>query len=129
MSTTIRATTSEQLSDINDVIHDYWFNVEDISYSPEDRQLRIRFLRPPLIEHRPRARGWGLFRTSSPSNVEAVLHIRFVKDWVCRESEGIGSYDFNVVRFSESDGRVSITTGVPLELHAAVDQLDVSVEV
>ena len=42
------------------------------------------------------------------------------------DAERVGSYDFNELRFHEGRKRIEVTTGVPLDLYADVERLEVA---
>lgn len=102
MQQVLRVTDPKSLTVITDVIHDRWFDVDDVMFDEGNNCLRIPF-RPD----------W-------------VLEISNVESYELEETEGVGRYDFNEFTYSESDSALIISTGVPLVFRVAVGGLDVS---
>jgi hypothetical protein len=48
----VRATDRAALAQINDLIHDYFFNVADVVYDRHAGQVIVPFARPPLGQER-----------------------------------------------------------------------------
>lgn len=103
-----RATDPAQLSDVIDIIHDEWFEVSDIRYDREERRVRIPFTRDRESER------W-------------ILEVADVDSLLIEESEGIGKYDFNKLSYASDTGRLTVETGIPLNVQMTVSRLDVSV--
>lgn len=124
----IRVTKSSQLGRINAVIHDYWFDLDDVTFNEAKSTLQIRFVRPwPEAEaESPR---WSLFRRVNVPYVESFLRVHHVRSWILEDTQRIGSYDFNELRFDEAKKRIRVSTGVPLGLYADIERLEVSVVV
>lgn len=102
MQPALRVTDPKSLNVITDVIHDRWFEVDDVAIEEGRKCLRIPF-RPD----------W-------------VLEISEVESYQLEETEGVGRYDFNKFAYSESDRTLMISTGVPLVFRVTVASLDVS---
>lgn len=122
----VRIRKNQDLSRINEVIHDYWFDLDDVTFDDATSMLEIRFSRPSVKNDAP-ASGWSLLRRVKVPYVESFLRIHQVRGWALEDTERIGSYDFNELRFDEGKQQIQITTGVPLGLHADVEGLEVSV--
>ncbi|HSL82622.1 MAG TPA: hypothetical protein VLF66_07580, partial [Thermoanaerobaculia bacterium] len=124
MGAEVRITESLELSRINELIHDHWFDLDDVTFDEATSTLEIRFSRPALEAGAP-ASGWALFRRVDVPYVASFLRIQHVRSWALEDTERIGSYDFNELRFDEGKLRIKITTGVPLSLSADVERLEV----
>lgn len=122
----VRITKGSDLSRINEVIHDYWFDLDDITFDDATSTLEIRFSRPSSKTDAA-ASGWSLLRRVEVPYVESFLRLHHVWRWALEDTQRIGSYDFNVLRFDEGKQRIEVTTGVPLDLSADVERLEVSV--
>lgn len=126
MGAEVRITKGSDLSRINEVIHDYWFDLDDVTFDEATSILEIRFPRPSVKNAVPSS-GWSLLRRVEVPYVESFLRIHHVQGWALEDTERIGSYDFNELRFDEGKQRIQITTGVPLKLSAHVERFEVSV--
>lgn len=126
MGVEVRITRGSELRRINEIIHDYWFDLDDVTFDEATSMLEIRFSRPSVRTDSPASRWWLLRRVEVPY-VESFLRIHHVRSWALQDTERIGSYDFNELRFDEGKQRIQITTGVPLSLAVDVARLEVSV--
>lgn len=126
METEVRITQSKELHRINEVIHDYWFDLDELTFDQVTATLEIRFSRPPLESS---ARGFwrSLFSKGDACCANGRLRIHHVCSWSLEDPQEVGCYDFNELRFDESSRRVEVTTGVPLGLYAEVESLEVAV--
>lgn len=126
MGVEVRITRGSELRRINEIIHDYWFDLDDVMFDEPASMLEIRFSRPSLRTDLPASR-WLLLRRVEVPYVESFLRIHHARGWALEDTERIGSYDFNELRFDERKQRIQITTGVPLSLSVDVARLEVSV--
>lgn len=111
---TITATEPSALDVVTDVIHDAWFDVDEVTF--EDGQVRV-----PFTVRR------AIFRSAEPDAPRSSLLIRHVTALDLEDTQGIGRYDFNRLRFDENAGRLSIDSGIPLRFEMLVEDLEVSV--
>lgn len=117
------AKTTDELSRINDLTHDYWFDIEDAVFDPQVGVVTLPFTRPAQDQERARA-----FRRSEAPARRFFLKIYHVKRWVVEDRQRVGLYDFNEVVYEPSSKSIKITTGIPIHLVAEVEDLEVSVE-
>ena len=96
----LRVTNPANLTLIADVIHDRWFDVDEVVF--DGACVRV------------------------PFKPDWVLEISDVESCQLEESEGVGIYDFNKLVYSEPDGSLTVTTGIPLVFRLTVSGLDVS---
>ena len=118
MENQIVAETPEQLSRINDAVHDCFFELDEIRMS-DDNTLEI-----------PVRCAAGHFSYSAHDVAESpttVLRIHDVDGFDIRDTKKVGSYDFNVVKFDSSRRQITITTGIPLDFRIQVRRLRVTV--
>lgn len=87
---------------INDLIHDRWFDVEEVTFDEGTGYVRV------------------------PFKPDWVLEVSDVESCQIEEPEGVGSYDFNELIYSEGSGTLLVSTGVPLVFQMRVSALDVS---
>lgn len=121
-----QATAAEQLKTVNQLIHDFWFNVGDIHHDTEARTLAVRFAKPSAHKAETVGRVLFLRRVRVPVT-EWCLEIRNVDHYTIEESENVKRYDFNRVNFREKDRLVVIETGVPLKFLINVSDIDIVV--
>ena len=115
-----QVTDVEELGVIMNIVHDWWFDVEDVSFDAGVGKLSVRFQRPSI------GKEGGLFKKRGPLS-DWVLEIASVESYELTESEHVGRYDFNEIVYSQGERRITITTGIPLAFYAVVTSLEVSV--
>lgn len=110
-----------------DLIHDCWFDVDDILYDPATLTLSIRFGREMPERSRVVERGLLLSRKEVPV-AECFLKIHHVADYSVRDTERVGAYDFNEIEYDPGLKRIRITTGVPIDIEVRVNKFEIEVE-
>lgn len=120
MSGNFRVTAAQDLDVVNDLIHDHWFNVDDVAFDEATRTLHIKFQRPP-------AERTDTGRHTKGPPTQWVLEIARVLSYKLEESEGIGRYDFNVLKYTAADAKLAITAGIPLVFEAIIDGIEILV--
>lgn len=118
-----RVRDARELDGIINVVHDYWFDVDDVSFDESRRRLVIKFQRPTVASRDTPPR---LLARSRPLS-DWVLEIEEVDGCHLEESEGVGKYDFNEILYSGADRSLTITTGIPLAFRMDVESLDITV--
>lgn len=83
-----QVTDPEELGVIMNIVHDCWFDVEDVSFDAGVGKLSVTFQRPSIGEE------GGLFKKQGPLS-DWVLEIEGVESYELAESENVGRYDFN----------------------------------
>lgn len=115
--TQAHATERGQLNMVNDRIHDRWFDVSGVKFDESRGVLRV-----PFDESRsPTKHGPGVRLATR------CLEIGNVERYTLKESEGVGRYDFNVLRYAPESRTITVTTGIPLTFEVLVRSLDVRV--
>lgn len=109
-----KASTTQALDAITRQLHDHWFEVAEVESDPTAGTVTIPF----LARNQPRP---------GPAWVDRVLCIGSVRRLRLEDSEHIGKYDFNELRYAPETGVLRVTTGVPLTLEVTVGTLDVAV--
>lgn len=128
MSARICIENPNEIPVILDEIHDCWFDVEDILLDSKTSILSIKFKREAIDKRRTSSRGWVLKKVEIPF-VHCLLKIYHVKHYSINDTEGVGTYDFNELRFDPKLKRMCITTGVPIDIEIMVENFEVCVEV
>ena len=105
-------TRPEQISDLLDVVHDLWFDVERIKFDPEEKVVQIRLERDQK-------------KLESGSNETVILKIRNASQLLVNDTEKVGYYDLNEVKYQ--NGRVIITAGIPIDIQVEVGAFEIEV--
>lgn len=128
MATRTSITESIGIPEILDLIHDCWFDVDEIEFDRGMAEIVIPFRRR-LREHARVVRGIWPFRRREIPIVRAYLRIHHVEDYHLSDTNRVGMYDFNDLEYHERSGRLRITTGIPMDLEVKVRSLQLSVEI
>lgn len=112
---------------IGAAVHDLWFDVGRVEFEPDGRNLVI------YLEGDPPFRRGNSHSTASDGeqrlNHLGQLTFNNVKRYSAIESEGIGRYDINTLRYYEGEKRIDVLTNIPLEFQIWVDDFSVNLEI
>lgn len=117
----------KNLSQLNDFVHDCWFEIEDIELDQSTRTASIRFLKEDLNETRIIKKCLFLRKGVVPV-IEYLLVIHDVVDYSLHDTEGIGRYDFNKVTYDPHHQRLAIITAIPLDLEFTVSEFRITIK-
>ena len=119
----LRVTTPDGLEELIGLIHDEYFDLPSVEFSPSAHLVKIPYRR---IFHRgPRrtVRNWIVFRTDEVDVIRALITVRNVQDYAFKDSAHIETFSFNEVSY---DGRtLRFDCCESLVLWAAVSSLDI----
>lgn len=128
MDDVLVARSPEQLQAVNAVIHDCFFERDQIVFDENQRELRIPFEYLAESDDRVLRRLLFLTKTETPF-VQASLSIRRVSDWSIDDTQEVGSYDFNKLVYNPGAQEVVILTGIPIDIRATVEGFEIAVAV
>lgn len=112
------------------LIHDQWFDPEEIDFDDERGMLTIPFEFEDTSREEIVDRSWrGRRKRAKVPRLRGVLTIGAVNDWELKDTERVGTYDFNELVYDEAQDQLQVVTNIPLELSVAVSRIDVTVEV
>ncbi|PIQ86895.1 MAG: hypothetical protein COV74_02955 [Candidatus Omnitrophica bacterium CG11_big_fil_rev_8_21_14_0_20_45_26] len=119
-----------ELNYIHELIHDQWFNVDQVTFHKETSKLLIK-----LAERNGKRRRGNLSRIinslsrkSKSAVCERNLTIHYVNDYHIKDSEKVGLYDINQIKYDQNKSHLSITTGIPLEFTVTVSRFELVYE-
>jgi len=124
MSQQVCITDPCHLPDVLDIIHDQWFEVQDIRFDEDHALVLIPFDR---VEDTPPKKLLSFGRSSVSDTVPWVLEIRQAKRFDLHDTEQVGLYDFNEILYEPEKQLITITTGIPLDFTVEVSAFDLSV--
>lgn len=115
----IRAEATEQIHLINDAIHDWVFDVEEIQFDPQEATLRIRFVPEEVYtEFQKSGKCEGL-----PVGRQLVLFVKNVLDYKISDTEKIRYYDLNIVSYDQKTKVLQIIGCIPFKIQVHVSDL------
>lgn len=110
---------------VNDIIHDCWFAVEEISFDALASRLTI-----PFEYETCAATSRELLRQArSVERRPGILQFDNVLSYVLEDTERVGRYDFNRIQYRSDQRVVEVITNIPLRLAIQVGTFHVAVEV
>jgi hypothetical protein len=107
-------TDSKQLPELIDLVHDYWFNVEQLALDPKTSSVVLR------VEPSHSALNQG-----SASGLRVV--IKNVEDLTIKDTEKVRDYDINEIIFDPATRTLLLTGGIPIEVVFRVSALEIRV--
>lgn len=123
----LRVVSEPQLTQLTNLIHDYWFDVEQVLHDQERSVLSVKFIRPASLA--PEVLRTFLFiRQVREVLVEWYLKIHQVESYRIEDARRIGEYDFNEVRYLASERRLVFVTGIPTTFEVIVRGLEITVD-
>jgi hypothetical protein len=127
MAKFLRITDPRDLDTVHDIIHDCYFDVADIVFDSPAGLLSFKF-RKLITRGR---HGWKdfFFTSRTLPAVECFLRFSDVELYQIDDTEKVGSYDFNVLKYDPREKCISVLTGIPIKIKIRVKRFDVSVEV
>ncbi len=123
METNINKPT--QLDLIHDIIHDCWFSVSDINFDESESKLSIKFEGKDI--EKQIIKKIFVFKKVELVSYESYLIINHVQNYSIKDTERVGKYDFNILKFEDNKNEITIETGVPIEIKAIVNQFEIDV--
>lgn len=116
-----------EIKSILNVIHDCWFNINDVIFDSTGGILTIKFSREMIDKKEIIGKRWFLKRIKTPI-VECILKIYNVKDYSISDKAHVETYDFNELNYDPKSKQIHISTGFPVDIEIMVDDFEVSVE-
>ena len=104
--------SATQLGDLLNLVHDRWFNVEQVIFDKEQKTVALHLERKKadLVNGSKDGVKWLI------KNAEALT---------INDTEKVRDYDVNEVRFDALGGRVIISGGIPIIIEVKVTALNI----
>ncbi len=94
------------------LIHDCWFNLDEVNFDAFTGVLEVPFMRP-ILERSRTVKRIFLKRVQVPL-VRCVLRMRYVECLKLEDTKCVGSYDFDEMRYDSAAQKIVVDTGVLL---------------
>lgn len=115
-----------QISVILDVIHDCWFDKDDILFDPKSSILSIKF-KPEGKDALHTCKLISIKKMDS-SALQCYLRFHHVESYSVNDKERVGTYDFNTLKYDPALKCISVITGVPIDIKIIVKHFEISIE-
>jgi hypothetical protein len=109
--TNMTITTANQIGGLLKLVHDHWFNVEQIIFDKERKTVALHLERKKANLVKGSKEGIQLLI----KNAEALT---------INDTEKVRDYDLNEIKFDAASSRVIITGGIPITIEIKVGQLE-----
>lgn len=127
MSKVTNATDPSDLKIIVDIIHDCWFNKDDIVFDSSNHSLCIPFQRTAMEKERT-IKKFLFFKKIRIPVIECFLGFHHVRDYSVEDKVQVGNYDFNTIKYEPETKTIQLTTGVPIGIEIVVEDFEITVE-
>ncbi|MCP4645711.1 MAG: hypothetical protein GY851_35020 [bacterium] len=119
---TLLAVDAESLHALGDLIHDEYFELDDVTFCQEQGIVTIPYRR--MFHGGPSRliRFWLLFATFEVDVIRSVLTIHHVQDCRIDDRSQIGTFSFNTISYDE--GTLRIECNEDLDLHLTVTTVE-----
>ena len=102
----------KQLTELMDLVHDHWFNLETVALDPKSRSVVL------YVEPRRSALAQGSCRG-------ITLTVKNVEDLTVKDTEHVRDYDINEITFDPTTRTIVLTGGIPIEIVLRVSALEI----
>ena len=118
-----RINNPDCISEILDLIHDEYFDLEKVCYLSEEKRVEIPYCRVWHEGPRKVLRNFLIHQTHEVDVVQSVLIIRKVTNYEFIDNAKIGIYSFNTIEFSGNN--LLLKCCEPLELRFELEDIDI----
>lgn len=116
----------KQLPRIDDLIHDFWFDVSNIKFDANTSILSVEFEREVKDKSTVVQKTWFVTKLEVPL-VQCFLNFHHVESYKINDTERVGRYDFTSLEYNPDLRSISINTGTPIGIEIKVRDFEVSV--
>mgnify|MGYP001580913800 FL=1 len=111
----ITINNSKDLRKITSLVHDSWFDIDQILKDHKNGAVRIYFQKSSKLP-------------ADDVNRFASINIKNVQRLEIKDTEKIGYYDFNEIKYLEKESCLVITTGVPIGIKIFISSIEIVLE-
>ena len=117
-----------RLSSINDIIHDNWFDKNDIYFDQNTSILRIKFRRKCIERKKIIGRNW-LFKKYKIPTVEFVLQFNNVEQYNIKDTGKAEKWDiFNRIDYISQKGIIIISTCISTLIDIKIVKFEIAIK-
>jgi hypothetical protein len=115
------ARTSDALEELTGLVHDAWFNLQEIEYAADPGEVRIELVHGAVVRERF---GWESIAMSTER--AGTLIVRKVRSMEVDDGAQVGDYEVDYLTVEEAGRVVQLHATIPLRIDFHVDEIDVS---
>jgi hypothetical protein len=124
----LRVTTLEQINNLNDLIHDEWFDVDQIQYDPKNKKVMLPYRRKFHNGPEKTIRNWLIYKLKEKDVVRSELRIHNVINFQIDDQAQLGRYTFNVAEYDPKISKLLIHCDPSLKIQFEVTELQIESE-
>lgn len=115
------------IKDILYLIHDEWFDKNDIRFNQQTSLLQIKFRRINKSDKKIEKSLFVIKKITCPI-IESFLIIEDVLNYVIDDKADIGLYDFDTIEYDEKKKKITINSNFPMKIIIKVKQFSVTIK-
>ena len=112
-----------QINDLNDLIHDEWFDVDHIKFDQKNKKVILPYRRKFHSGPAKTIRNWLIYTIKEKDVIRSELRIHNVIDFKMSDPEQLGRYTFNIAEYDPADSLLVIHGEPSIKINVAVSSL------
>jgi hypothetical protein len=125
---TLEVKSPDQIKDLNHLIHDEWFDIDQIQIDTINKEVTLPYRRKFHEGPRKTIRNWIIYTLKETDVIRSELRIRHANHCIIKDDAKIGRYTFNVAEYDEINSRVLIHCEPNLKIRVDVSELQIKSE-
>ena len=119
----LKVTNPQEIGKLSSLIHDEYFEVNDIKYQREQGIVEIPYRR--IFHNGPRrtVRNWLFYKVQEVDVIWAKMLIHHVEEFKVNDPDKIGTYSFNDVDYDPDSSTLLLDSNTNLEFRMKVSQI------
>jgi len=125
---TLEVKSSDQINDLNHLIHDEWFDIDHIQIDTKNKKVVLPYRRKFHEGPKKTIRNWIFYTLKETDVIRSELRIHNVNACNINDDAQIGRYTFNIVEYDEYNSQVLIHSEPNLKIKIDVSELQIESE-
>jgi hypothetical protein len=127
MNVLYTASNVAELKVITQFVHDCAFNIDDIVHDTQSATVKIPFRR--VLDRPTTVRSiLGRLGLVDYPEAEYILTVGKVKSFVAHDTQGVGRFEFESLKYDPDEHRLHVATDIPSRIVAGVEELMLGVD-
>lgn len=124
----LKITSLEQINDLNDLIHDEWFDVEQFHYDSENKKVILPYRRKFHDGPEKIIRSRLIYTLKEKDVISSQIQIHNVTKFEIEDQAQLGRYTFNVAEYDPPKSKIVFHCEPNLKIQIDVSELHVESE-
>lgn len=124
--THLQVTTLEDIKALNNLIHDEWFDLDSVQFSPDQGQVTLPYRRKFHGNPARTVRNWLIYKIKEVDLIQAQLRVFNVLDFSIDDQENLNTYSFNLAEYDPDTSTLNIycTPGLKLRMEISAIHIE-----